>query len=198
MSLFNGYMNEKKQIRNLFGGRKRSIQFTNRDGKRYVKIGILGGGSYYESFATIGNRLRSLIPNVRMTSANMVSATFRLPAFPYRLILSSSPSEEWQINVDEQICSVHPAEVCKHPCVLHAPTNHHMRDWTLHWRSDRGCFERLCPEHGVGHPDPDDKGHDGIHGCCGCCVEDRETLRYDDPNEEAAVTFDEIEIGVND
>lgn len=64
------------------------------------------------------------------------------------------------------------------PCVIHAPTNHHMRRWTVHWRDDRGMFERICPEHGVGHPDPDqyafwrETGQEGmgIHGCyCGCC-----------------------------
>ena len=46
-------------------------------------------------------------------------------------------------------------------------------------------MERIC-KHGVGHPDPDDLafkkriaekfGRDsydeGIHGCCGCCMED--------------------------
>lgn len=53
-------------------------------------------------------------------------------------------------------------------CVIHKPSSHHMRDWPLIWRDDRGCFERICPC-GVGHPDPDDLNHDGIHGCCGCC-----------------------------
>jgi hypothetical protein len=65
---------------------------------------------------------------------------------------------------------VHAKEICEgDACVIHKPTNHHMRDWDLIWRSDRSCFERLCPEHGVGHPDPDDRNHDGVHGCCGCC-----------------------------
>jgi hypothetical protein len=52
-----------------------------------------------------------------------------------------------------------------------------MRGWTLHWRGDRGIFERIC-EHGVGHPDPDQfdywietrQKHQMVHGCCGCCV----------------------------
>jgi len=49
-------------------------------------------------------------------------------------------------------------------------------------RFDRGCLiERLCPEHGVGHPDPDSaaylksvdpRGNYTIHGCCGCCMEE--------------------------
>lgn len=40
------------------------------------------------------------------------------------------------------------------------------------------ALERICPEHGVGHPDPDDaayqeligKGYMNTHGCCGCCA----------------------------
>lgn len=72
----------------------------------------------------------------------------------------------------------HQAKVCvaDPACVVHRPSNHHMRDMPMHWRSDRGQMERIC-EHGVGHPDPDDlafhlsKGRDymGVHGCCGCC-----------------------------
>jgi hypothetical protein len=66
-------------------------------------------------------------------------------------------------------------------CVIHSPSNHHMRDWYLLWRGDRMIFERLCV-HGVGHPDPDQYdywqsvlGPDDVaamssHGCCGCCM----------------------------
>jgi hypothetical protein len=69
-------------------------------------------------------------------------------------------------------------------CVLHAPTDHHMRSWLLNWRQDRHIFERIC-EHGVGHPDPDqfafweythgeeDAGFMGVHGCDGCCASPR-------------------------
>ena len=62
-------------------------------------------------------------------------------------------------------------------CVVHNPSDHHMKGWQLYWRDDRHIFERICP-HGVGHPDPDGLaflkqiGHpdaDGIHGCDGCC-----------------------------
>lgn len=68
----------------------------------------------------------------------------------------------------------HPVEVCQLPCCLHGPSDHHMATWRLNWREDREIMERLCPEHGVGHPDPDDlrirSGVDpGVHGCCGCC-----------------------------
>lgn len=61
-------------------------------------------------------------------------------------------------------------------CVIHNPSNHHMRDWPLNWRQDTGVIERICP-HGIGHPDPDDaeynirrgKAHMTMHGCDGCC-----------------------------
>ncbi len=73
--------------------------------------------------------------------------------------------------------NVHSAETCTGPCVLHNPSDHHMRSWRLLWRNDRGIFERICPTHGCGHPDPDQFDYwrrtrqdgQGIHGCCGCC-----------------------------
>ena len=69
------------------------------------------------------------------------------------------------------------SETCAAGCVVHNPTAHHMRWWPLLWRDDRGIFERICPEHGVGHPDPDqfpywratDRMWEAVHGCCGCC-----------------------------
>lgn len=73
--------------------------------------------------------------------------------------------------------NVHSSAVCEgRACVLHNPSDHHMRDWPLNWRGDKGQMERTCP-HGTGHPDPDDlawhasQGRDwlGIHGCDGCC-----------------------------
>ena len=61
-------------------------------------------------------------------------------------------------------------------CVVHNPTDHHMRDWRLNWRGDRGIVERICP-HGIGHPDPDQfeywrslgREYEAVHGCDGCC-----------------------------
>jgi hypothetical protein len=76
------------------------------------------------------------------------------------------------------LVNVHPVQRCAgQRCVLHNPSAHHMRGWHLHWRGDRGIFERLCP-HGIGHPDPDQADHwretgrtaEGVHGCDGCCV----------------------------
>lgn len=73
--------------------------------------------------------------------------------------------------------NVHDPSVCTgRVCVLHSPTDHPMRDWEVSWRYDRGIFERHCPEHGTGHPDPDqmpywiatDQEWQGVHGCCLC------------------------------
>lgn len=67
---------------------------------------------------------------------------------------------------------VHPPEQCAgetRPCVIHRPSDHHMRTWITHWRSSRGIMERLC-EHGIGHPDPDEINPDRLHGCDGCCA----------------------------
>jgi hypothetical protein len=60
-------------------------------------------------------------------------------------------------------------------CCLHNRSGHGMRDFRQHWREDRRIMERIC-EHGVGHPDPDDRrilsgADDGVHGCDGCCHE---------------------------
>ena len=76
------------------------------------------------------------------------------------------------------LVNVHSPDKCAgRPCVIHAPSAHHMRDWPLNWRGDKGQMERLCPKHNTGHPDPDDlawhvsegRGWMGVHGCCGCC-----------------------------
>ena len=82
-----------------------------------------------------------------------------------------------------QALRTHDKRFCRgEHCVIHNPSDHHMKDWRTHWRGDRGMMERICP-HGVGHPDPDDvafiKFHKGekyaetytVHGCDGCCKE---------------------------
>lgn len=75
-------------------------------------------------------------------------------------------------NVD--LANVHPPERCAgQACVIHNPSDHHMRSWPLVWR---GKMERICP-HGIGHPDPDESAYlksmgygGGVHGCDRCCV----------------------------
>lgn len=73
--------------------------------------------------------------------------------------------------------NVHAPDKCRgRACVIHAPTEHHMSTWTLHYREDRAIFERLC-RHGIGHPDPDqfefweetNQEWQAVHGCDGCC-----------------------------
>lgn len=66
---------------------------------------------------------------------------------------------------------------CDLGCAIHNPSNHFMNraNWRYNWRFDRGILERLDPELGVGHPDPDGLayltriGEDakvaGNHGC---------------------------------
>jgi hypothetical protein len=80
-------------------------------------------------------------------------------------------------DIDGIAMIVHKEEVCHPPCPIHAPSDHHMVEWPLFWRSDRGIFERGCP-HNIGHPDPDTityllsmdpNGDNGVHGCDGCC-----------------------------
>ena len=78
-------------------------------------------------------------------------------------------------NTDITILT-HPQYACKgESCSIHNKTDHSMRLFPQHWRSDRAIMERIC-SHGVGHPDPDEfkiQGKSGwaekVHGCDGCC-----------------------------
>lgn len=77
--------------------------------------------------------------------------------------------------------NVHTPDACTgRACCIHNPSSHHMRDWPMVWRADRGLMERTC-SHGIGHPDPDHMAYvlqfpgqvgereSGVHGCDGCC-----------------------------
>jgi hypothetical protein len=84
-------------------------------------------------------------------------------------------------NIGEvTLVNVHsPSQCAGENCVIHNPSDHHMRLWPMLWRADRRLMERTC-SHGVGHPDPDDfaywksvgQEHKGLHGCDGCCAVD--------------------------
>jgi hypothetical protein len=81
-------------------------------------------------------------------------------------------------NIRTRRLMVHDQSQCvsDDSCVIHHPSDHHMRDWELNWRSDTKMMERLC-EHGIGHPDPDGLSWSrdrGVHGCDGCCDESYE------------------------
>ena len=76
-----------------------------------------------------------------------------------------------------RLSNVHNVSKCAGSnCCVHNPSDHHMRDWPMDWRSDKGVMERTCP-HGIGHPDPDDAAYNAsrgmeylnVHGCDGCC-----------------------------
>jgi len=84
-------------------------------------------------------------------------------------------------NGHQVLINVHSETGCNgHPCCIHHPSDHSMKDFPMNWRGDRGIMERICP-HGIGHPDPDDNAFirrtrgdkiadaEGIHGCDGCC-----------------------------
>jgi len=87
--------------------------------------------------------------------------------------------EEYITGTGQKIL-VHDKKDCKGQyCVIHNPSNHHMKNWPTHYRYDRGLMERIC-KHGVGHPDPDDLAYkesiginiavESVHGCDGCCI----------------------------
>lgn len=103
----------------------------------------------------------------------MPSKKPKVKAYPIKLRKLNT----WRISED-QVIVTHSADKCAGEyCCIHNPSEHHMRDWTMNWRADKGVMERLCPEHGVGHPDPDDvafniragRAYLNSHGCCGCC-----------------------------
>lgn len=92
--------------------------------------------------------------------------------------IDGSSSPIFGVQQGPSVLVIHPSFLCEgRACVIHNPSDHHMREWSLNWRGDKGVMERTCPTHGVGHPDPDDAAYlktQGrevllIHGCCGCC-----------------------------
>jgi hypothetical protein len=69
----------------------------------------------------------------------------------------------------EKLRNVHREDQCAGDlCPIHNPSKHRMVEFPQHWRSDRRIIERICP-HGIGHPDPDGRYEDTVHGCDGCC-----------------------------
>lgn len=110
------------------------------------------------------------------------------------VVIGSSTDEVWGANAGISILvNVHEPALCagRH-CVIHNPSNHHMRKWETHYRADLGIMERLCPDRGIGHPDPDDlawhisQGRDwaGVHGCDGCCVPPPRGVEVPEEDEE--------------
>lgn len=92
------------------------------------------------------------------------------------LIPDPTSQDQWLYG-EVLLSSVHSPQLCAGDfCVVHNPSQHHMRSWPLNWRDDTGIFERLCT-HGIGHPDPDQLPYFkksglealAVHGCDGCC-----------------------------
>lgn len=70
---------------------------------------------------------------------------------------------------DEILVNIHAEGECRGEfCTIHRRSDHSMRRFPQHWRSDIAIMERIC-SHGIGHPDPDDINAHPIHGCDGCC-----------------------------
>lgn len=107
-----------------------------------------------------------------------MSAMIPDPKDPTKWFIGSAtePMLGQQIG-DALLVNVHLSNQCAGEfCVVHNPSDHHMRTWPLNWRDDTGVMERICP-HGVGHPDPDAADFQEsigrewatVHGCDGCC-----------------------------
>lgn len=98
-------------------------------------------------------------------------------------LVPETPGTTTEVLVGGQIIhGVHPEDSCQgHACAVHSPSDHHMAGWAQNWRDDRKLMERICPWHGIGHPDPDHMAFltsrvgpniadgAGVHGCDGCC-----------------------------
>jgi hypothetical protein len=90
--------------------------------------------------------------------------------------------ETWHVG-DLLLQNVHREDKCQGPCPFHGPSDHHMVEWDVEWDpkwSNSPRLWRICPEHEVGHPDPDVvtwmkktltlPGDPGQHHCdCQCC-----------------------------
>lgn len=99
------------------------------------------------------------------------------PEDPTQALIDSATDREGFVLGPSMLGNVHSSIRCLgRPCVIHNPSNHHMRTWPLLWRDDTRTMERTCP-HGTGHPDPDDVAYhlernpdaSFAHSCDGCC-----------------------------
>jgi len=82
--------------------------------------------------------------------------------------------ERVQLENSDVYLMVHDSDQCNgQQCTIHNMSDHSMRSFPQHWRTDRGIMERICT-HGIGHPDPDEYRitelkETSVHGCDGCC-----------------------------
>lgn len=84
----------------------------------------------------------------------------------------------YEDDLTEGLVNVHSVLACQgRVCIVHSPTEHHMRTWPIWWESERSRFERQCVC-GNTHPDPDQfwfweqRGllRRAEHNCDGCCI----------------------------
>jgi hypothetical protein len=67
--------------------------------------------------------------------------------------------------------NVHPKDTCRPPCGFHAPSNHPLRNWPLAYDVWKERLQRVCPDHGDLHADPDTFEYKAtLCKCdCNCC-----------------------------
>lgn len=93
---------------------------------------------------------------------------------------TNAGGDVWVFKDGLALTNVHqPVQCAGRACVIHEPSEHHMRSWPLRARArDGGAYlERQCA-HGIGHPDPDaaayelsaGRDYNVVHGCDGCCA----------------------------
>ena len=70
----------------------------------------------------------------------------------------------------QKLIKVHASYECFQPnCCVHNPSDHHMKEWLMIFKPEYGSMQRICPDHAIFHPDPDDP-FAFKHECpCGCC-----------------------------
>ena len=65
--------------------------------------------------------------------------------------------EVWLLADSGQLVqNIHPAEWCSGTCVVHRPSDHHMRKLELSFDIEKKAFQRTC-KHGALHHDPDER-----------------------------------------
>lgn len=121
---------------------------------------------------------------------NVFSSSTGTKILEMEVIQINATEPQWGIPYSGLVgLRVHNRKQCEgQACCIHHPSNHHMKEWPLNWRGDRGIMERLCVHYAedgsvdytIGHPDLDDasfrrirdgeKADPGVHGCDGCCA----------------------------
>lgn len=90
--------------------------------------------------------------------------------------------EDNYVQIDATLLgNVHNQNKCApDTCVIHNPSDHHMRGWTSSWNDITVTMWRICP-HGLLHIDPDELLYQrkrfgdaqaaglSVHTCDGCC-----------------------------